>query len=292
MNQTKSVTIVSVTGNQNYTEGSKYAIIRSYLELQNKISDLRCLLISPEKPQDLPDYIEHIPCSPFSYLEYNLFLLYSLAELIETDFALVVQSDGWVMNGENWDNQFFEYDYIGSPIPIFIDVNNNEKIYFLDFWLNHYNNMPDNISEPQNGGFSLRSKKLLEAPRKLNLKWNISAPNLFNSSPIKLTWKNNLHNEDIFLSATKRNTLEKSGIKFAPREIAAKFSVETIAVQQALNFLPTEILGCHCAGLAELIDTKTVQLNFDTPSSEDLQDNFMLQALLQSGHKLVTKPSN
>lgn len=292
MNNKKSVTIVSVTGHQDYAEGSKHAIMQSYLELKNKISDLRCLLISPDKPQYLPDYIEHIPCSSFSYLEYNLFLLYSLADLIETDFALVVQSDGWVINGKNWDDQFFEYDYIGAPIPILIDVNDNEKLYLIDFWMNHYNNMPDNMCEPQNGGFSLRSKKLLEAPRKLDLKWNISAPILFDSLPLKLKWKNNLHNEDIFLSATKRKILENSGIKFAPREIAAKFSVETITVQQVLNFLPSEILGCHCTGLAELIELKTVQLNFDMPSNEDFQEHFMLQALLHSGHKFVVKPSN
>nr|WP_314739424.1 DUF5672 family protein [uncultured Haemophilus sp.] len=292
MNNKKSVTIVSITGNQDYTEGAKHAIVQSYLELQSRINDLRCLLISPEKPKNLPDYIQYIPCSPFSYIEYNIFLLYSLSELIETDFALIVQSDGWVMNGKNWDDKFFEYDYIGAPIPILIDVNDNEKLYLINFWLNHYNNIPNNMYEPQNGGFSLRSKKLLEAPRKLALNWNISAPNLFETEPLKLKWKNNIHNEDIFLSAIKRKVLEENGIKFAPREIAARFSVETIVVQQELGLMPSEILGCHCSSNATLIDHQTVQLNFDVHSENDLYNNFLIQALLHSGHQFVVKPSN
>lgn len=68
--------------------------------------------------------------------EYSEFLIKKLDEYFDTEFVLVTQHDGWVLNGEAWDEDFYEYDYIGAP------------------WLYKDNR---NIG---NGGFSLRSKKL------------------------------------------------------------------------------------------------------------------------------------
>jgi hypothetical protein len=57
-----------------------------------------------------------------------------------------------------------------------------------------------------NGGFSLRSKRFLEVCSKL---------------PIK-----NYHPEDLMICRVYKHLLEKEGIKFAPEELAAKFSFE------------------------------------------------------------------
>ncbi|MDM3825391.1 DUF5672 family protein, partial [Proteus mirabilis] len=66
--------------------------------------------------------ILHQPCRPFGYLEYNLFVLYQLMYYIETDYCLIVQNDGWVLNGQNWQDAYREYDYIGAPLPILLET--------------------------------------------------------------------------------------------------------------------------------------------------------------------------
>lgn len=233
MTTKKSVTIVSVTGHQGYAESSMFAIMRSYQELQNHIPQLKCLLISPEKPENLPDYIQHLRCEYFSYFEYNLFMIYQLGTIIDTDFALVVQNDGWVMNGSQWCDSFFDYDYIGAPIPFLVEVENNQYIchHYQQTWKEHYQQIPENCYEPQNGGFSLRSQKLLNAPRHLGLKYEIEAPQAFSNESRGLKWNTGSHHEDTYLTATKRAILEQHGIRFAPTEVACRFSLEHSIVQ-------------------------------------------------------------
>ena len=64
-----------------------------------------------------------------------------LKKYIDTDFCLIIQGDGFVIHPENWTDEFLKYDYIGAP------------------WRNlaHYS-----FIRVGNGGFSLRSKKLLK----------------------------------------------------------------------------------------------------------------------------------
>jgi len=68
--------------------------------------------------------------------EYSHFCIKELNKYFDTDFVLVTQHDSWVLDGNSWDNDFFNYDYIGAPW-LYIDGRN-----------------------VGNGGFSLRSKKL------------------------------------------------------------------------------------------------------------------------------------
>jgi hypothetical protein len=134
-------------------------------------------------------------CNPINSIdEYSRFMIYELKNHIETDFVLVVQYDGFVINPNYWDDIFFEYDYIGAPWPknkFFNDENVNIRV--------------------GNGGFSFRSKKILELPSKLEIPFN--------------SYKG-YYNEDGFLTAAHRKTLIENGVKYAPVEIAGKFSKE------------------------------------------------------------------
>jgi len=71
--------------------------------------------------------------------DYSNFCIKELYKYFDTDYALVIQHDGYVINGEAWEDEFLNYDYIGAP------------------WL--YTD-GKNVG---NGGFSLRSKKLCDA---------------------------------------------------------------------------------------------------------------------------------
>jgi hypothetical protein len=120
-----------------------------------------------------------------SYFEYNNLLLNQLSNFVKTDFCLIIQYDGYILNSSSFSKSFFDYDYIGAPWP----------------W-HKTNNMG-------NGGFSWRSKKLLQATKELNYS------------------KSNQEPEDDFICRTKRDILEKRyGCLFAPEEIAAQFSIE------------------------------------------------------------------
>lgn len=124
--------------------------------------------------------------------KYSQFIVKELYKYIETSFILLVQADGYVVNTDAWTNEFLNYDYIGST-----------------WW---------HISEKVgNGGFSLRSKKLLEATSK--------------HIPI-----HNAHPEDYKICIDYRNILEKNNIKFAPKELANQFSVENIVYNGSFGF--------------------------------------------------------
>jgi len=116
--------------------------------------------------------------------EYSAFCIYKLNDYVDTDYALVIQFDGFVIGGKKaWKNEFLECDYIGAPWN------------YMDTY---------NVG---NGGFSLRSKKLL----------NI----LQNSIPFM-----DVHPEDFFIGRSARKFLEKRGIKFASEELAWQFAIE------------------------------------------------------------------
>jgi len=88
---------------------------------------------------DLPkqEGVEIIKIAPIkSKQEYSRWILKELWKYIETEFVLVTQWDGHVLNGDSWDDEFYNYDYIGAP------------------WIYEHGR---NIA---NGGFSLRSYRL------------------------------------------------------------------------------------------------------------------------------------
>lgn len=87
------------------------------------------------------DGIEVVPIASIrSRAEYSQFMVKALGAYIATDYALVVQWDSFVIDGDAWADEFWNYDYIGAKWP-------HER---GDFRVG-------------NGSFSLRSKRLLDA---------------------------------------------------------------------------------------------------------------------------------
>lgn len=50
-----------------------------------------------------------------NYDEYGIWSLKDVEEFIETDYALLIQYDSWIINPNLWDFKFLDYDYIGPP---------------------------------------------------------------------------------------------------------------------------------------------------------------------------------
>jgi hypothetical protein len=144
------------------------------------------------------DNIEIINIDHLDYNAYNKFVVYELWKYIDTDYALLIQDDGFVINPTLWRDEFFDYDYIGAPWPMPSDT-----FSFRDPF--------GKLIRVGNGGFSFRSKKLLKLPTDLNLEWK---PYF------------GYYNEDGFISCHNRHHLESSGCVYAPLDVAKYFSHE------------------------------------------------------------------
>jgi hypothetical protein len=148
----------------------------------------KILLLSDERPP--PDADKAIEWRQIERLssraDYSRFMLRELAGYVATSHALCVQWDGFVIDGAAWDLRFLDYDYIGAVWPQFDDGQN-----------------------VGNGGFSLRSRRLLEACK--DLPFDGSLP------------------EDIVIGRLCRRDLEQRGLRFAPESIARHFAYERTA---------------------------------------------------------------
>lgn len=150
-----------------------------------------CLLLTDAEVTPPSDKIRVVPIEKlFSSRDYSAFILNRLADHIHTMHCLVVQWDGYVLNVESWDSTFLLYDYVGAPWPQF-----------------------DDEFSVGNGGFSLRSRKLLLACR--------------DSEFCKS------HPEDLAICRINRPLLEsRHGIRFADKETAERFAFERSSTGQ------------------------------------------------------------
>ena len=128
---------------------------------------------------------------------WNYKMIFELHHYVQTNFAMVIHADGYIVNPHLWRSVFLDYDYIGAPWPLPHDAYS-------------YRDETGELYRVGNS-VSLRSRKILEAPTKLGLEWREYFGNT---------------NEDGFLCVHNRKKLEKYGCRFAPIEIACLFSKE------------------------------------------------------------------
>ncbi|MCG5238910.1 hypothetical protein MCW82_03850 [Azospirillum doebereinerae] len=142
--------------------------------------------------------IDRLPTSE----AYSHFVLKELHRHIETPHVLIAQWDGFVLDVRLWSEEYRAYDYIGARWTLFDDAMN-----------------------VGNGGFSLRSRRLLQAT---------ADPDF-----------TQIHPEDYHMCRTHRALLqERYGITYAPADLADRFSVERIASgDEVAN--PIETFGFH-----------------------------------------------
>lgn len=162
------------------------------------------LLISHKKPLFLPKDIKFKYITQLKSIDdFNYNMVYELGGYIETEYALIVHYDGFVVNPNAWDNKFLNYDYIGSPWPL--PPENNKSVY---------RDIYGNVCRVGNS-VSIRSKKLLDFPKQENIEW------------IGEEWNGKIyHHEDAFICCKIRHLLYAAGMEIAPLELAAKFGHE------------------------------------------------------------------
>jgi Protein of unknown function (DUF5672) len=179
----KNVTLLSANGTSN-SDLSLSALEISARHIQ--FGSIKLLAaVNPERL--IPPGIEFIRVPQMDLAGYNKFSIKRFVNYVKTDFVLIVQPDGFVLNPKNWRADFLNYDYIGAPWPK--ELCDDHPDYRVG-----------------NSGFCLRSRRFLEQTSRLRY------------SPGSI--------DDVLFCRRRREKLEAQGIRYAPPKIAARFSVE------------------------------------------------------------------
>ena len=175
----------------------------------DRIDFSECLLFTDAKVTTADPRIRTVPRPGLSSASaYSEFILTRLADFISSSHCLIVQWDGFVIDTACWDRAFLDFDYVGARWPQFHDGH-----------------------DVGNGGFSLRSRRLLEA---------CTGPDFHPSHP-----------EDVAICRINRDWLESnSAIRFADAATADRFAFErsgpigpTFGFHGVFNMLP--VLGAE-----------------------------------------------
>ena len=65
----------------------------------------------------VPNFCETVKISKMSWNQYNKFCLTDLYKYVDSDYVILIQSDGFIINSKCWNDHFLQYDYIGAPWP-------------------------------------------------------------------------------------------------------------------------------------------------------------------------------
>jgi hypothetical protein len=166
------------------TEQAVYALRQCMAQAQFAkvllLGNEEAMLPTPEPSE----FIECIRIPPLRSIDdYSRFMLKELVNFVDTSHVLVVQWDGYIRDASQWRPEFLGHDYIGAP------------------W--HHKRRPVAVG---NGGFSLRSRALLQALQQL--------PSL-STEP-----------EDMAICVDHRDELAALGIRVAPVEVGFAFACE------------------------------------------------------------------
>ncbi|HEX4883330.1 MAG TPA: DUF5672 family protein, partial [Casimicrobiaceae bacterium] len=161
--------------------------LRALQRSAERIGFARTIFLTDALPEGLaaPPGVDVVAIPPLrSRDDYSRFVLKDLVAHATTPHVLLVQWDGYVVNPDAWDPAFLDCDYLGAKW----------------FWF-------DDGHDVGNGGFSLRSRRLLEA---------LQDPRIVLDDA-----------EDLTIGRTFRALLERDhGIRFGSAALADRFAFE------------------------------------------------------------------
>jgi hypothetical protein len=171
----------------------KVVLITDLAKLSDRINDQTSNQTEDQKVTRLQG-IEYIQAPLIKTTkDYSDLLLTGLSQYVTGSHVLVIQWDSFILHPDLWAKDFLQYDYIGAVWP-------------------HHPDTPVG-----NGGFSLRSVRLLEA---------LESPTITKHHP-----------EDFCICVDNKATLENQfGIRFAPTNVAEQFAVERSEWHPAFGF--------------------------------------------------------
>jgi hypothetical protein len=155
------------------------------------------LFISHEKPENLPSDIKYIFYPEINnIMDFNHLMFSLVGQFISTSHALFCQDHAFVLNHHLWRDEWLRNDYIGSPWPVVPNA------YLTD---------SGERVRVGNGGWSLRSRFLMNIPRLNN---------------IPLQHRQNYWNEDGNICVYNRDKFLDLGVKYGTLKEAVRFGYE------------------------------------------------------------------
>lgn len=114
------------------------------LEHCKKLCDFGAVKLLTSIPIQYEHIVNIMPLN--SLIAYSIFMLTKVNQYIETERVLIVQRDGWILNPQSFNPEWLQLDYIG---PLFVQY--------------------DHVGS---GGFSLRSKRLMDYSASIMPHWD------------------------------------------------------------------------------------------------------------------------
>lgn len=180
------ITYIGINGKKDNKKGIDLMNLASK-KISETIKFANIVILSACEPSQKYSGVNIVSINPMTYNEYKLLEFKYLINWTKTDYLLSFHDDGFAVNAKNWENNFNNYDYIGAPWT------------YDSGW-----SFPGR--EIGNGGFSLRTRKLYEKTKNLEIPNNMSS--------------------DGAICCYYRDYLIDLGIKFADLNTGYKFSVE------------------------------------------------------------------
>lgn len=177
---TKDITIVAI-------DTYAHELTRKAIDRTMQVLPCREVLVLSDR-NIYPDG-RWVEINPVNIEEYNAMMIKHLWPFIRTEHILVVQYDGMAVNADYWTDDFLNYDYIGAIWP----------------WPHH----PPEY-KVGNGGFSLRSRRLLNTLKDFRIVLSEQLPMY----------------EDLYIGVHYKKFLQDQGIKIADVATAQQFSHE------------------------------------------------------------------
>lgn len=170
-----------------------HALRHSQKEMEKagiKVSDV--CLVTHQPPWDRSGLRLVQLSYPIDILSYARFQVRKLHQVIETDFILNIQADGFVTNASKWTDDFLKYDYIGAP------------------WKTGQGN---NGARVGNSGFSLRS-----------VGWHAWSGSMYGIDETRIPYDD--EGDDVYWTQVNHRWIRDRCLKIAPLELALQFSLE------------------------------------------------------------------
>lgn len=169
--------------------------------------------LSHEKPDNLPEGIQFEEIPEIKCIrDFDYYAFKCLGKHVNTSHMLMVQDHGFLLHPEVWKDRWLDFSFCGAlwpPRPEFISASTGTMVRI------------------GNGGFSLRSKELLDLPEKLDL---------------PLVEDRGYTNDDGLVNSYFRKTFLEHGIVYPEATDIPEFSYEN-DVSENMNI--TKFFGFH-----------------------------------------------
>ena len=206
--------------------GDDVTILRSLKYSKQFFPNVKVKFLTSGNHDSIDCNIEHVQIKNLGYDEFRKFCLTELYQYFDTSYMIYCHGDGFATNPNAWTDEFLKYDYLGAPWP---KSNLERSSYRWDLVKKAYYESQKTYFVG-NGGFSFRSKKLMQAVSELYKDEYYGIP------------------EDLVIAIIMRKQLEQEGFKFTNDiGIAGKFSCESPFVDGYI-LSSDDSFGFHCGG--------------------------------------------